>query len=479
MEAPIKNLKRTRIVATIGPASSSKGMLRSMMGAGMDIVRMNFSHSDYDAFLETLEKIRAVAKEQEKHVGILVDLQGPKIRVGKLGDEGLNLVEDKIVTMQAGVMSAGPGVIPVPYERMAYDVRRGDRILIDDGTKELEVLSTDGPIIKAKVLAGGRLKSFKGINVPTVTLSVEALTPKDEQDLRFALQHDIDFVALSFVRRVDDVQALRQAINRFLPKNMAPPAIIAKIEKHEALHHFDEILEEADGIMIARGDLGLETPATRVPLRQKELIAKCVVAAKPVITATHMLDSMQYNARPTRAEVSDVANAVIDHSDAVMLSGETAVGMYPAKTVEIMSQIIQDTEAGPLDDLMPHREAIGEPVPTAVAAVAVELARHINAAAILVTTHSGYSARAVSRFRPERPVFAATDEPRTRQQMLLSWGLIPLDVGYYRQSQEMVERALKMIEKKGFVKSGDAVVVVSGLKRKTGGYDSAVRVVQI
>jgi pyruvate kinase len=472
-------LKRTRIVATIGPASSSSSVLRNLVAAGMDVARLNFSHSDYDAFLDTLAKLRAAAKDEKKHVAVLVDLQGPKIRVGKLPGEGMDLIDDKIVTMQAGVMSANEGVIPVPYERMAHDVRRGDRILIDDGTKELEVLGVEGQLIKVKVLSGGRLKSFKGINVPTVTLSVEALTPKDEEDLRFALQHDVDFVALSFVRRVEDVRSLKRAIDRYLPKNMVPPGIIAKIEKHEALHHFDEILEEVDGIMVARGDLGLETPATRVPLRQKELIAKCVVAAKPVITATHMLDSMQYNLRPTRAEVSDVANAVIDHTDAVMLSGETAVGMYPVKTVETMAEIIRDTEEGPLDDLMPHREAVGEPVPTAVAAVAVELARHINAAAILVTTHSGYSARAVSRFRPERLVFAATDEPRTRQQLLLSWGIRPLDVGYYRQSQEMVERALKMIEKEGHVKPGDSVVVVSGLKRKTGGYDSAVRVVQV
>jgi pyruvate kinase len=367
----------------------------------------------------------------------------------------------------------------VPYARLAHDVRKGDRILLDDGTKELEVLGVNGSTIKTKVLLGGRLLSFKGINVPSVTLSVESMTKKDEEDLEFGLKQNIDFVALSFVRNAEDVTNLRAKIKKYLPEGIEPPAIIVKIEKHEALQNFDAILAETDAVMIARGDLGLETPATAVPLRQKELIAKCVVANKPVITATQMLDSMQRCPRPTRAEVSDVANAVIDHTDAVMLSGETAMGQYPEQAVLTMAEIIQQTEESPLDNLLPHCEAVGEPVPLAIAAAAVELARHISAAAILVTTHSGFSARAISRFRSETPVFAATDMPRSRQQMLLSWGINPIDVGSLEHPDKMASLALEELKKKHQIKKGDEVVVISGLKRPEGGYDSAIRIVEI
>lgn len=470
---------RTKIVCTIGPASSAQGTLQGMVRAGMDVARINFSHGDYDSNLGLLEKVRAAAEKAGRPVAILQDLQGPKIRVGTLPVEGLELIEDKYVHLQAGVASAEPGVIPVPYERLAYDLRAGDRLLLDDGTKELKVMSVRGPRIRAKVLLGGRLMSHKGINVPTVTLSVESLTEKDIEDLAFGLKHNMDFVALSFVRRATDVEALQKRIDKYLPEGVEPPAIIVKIEKHEALDNFAEILAAADGVMIARGDLGLETPATAVPLRQKELIAQCVVAGKPVITATHMLESMHTNPRPTRAEVSDVANAVIDQTDAVMLSGETAMGHYPVKAVETMAQIIRATEVAPLDALLPHSEAEGESIPTAVAAAAVTLARNISAAAILVTTRSGYSARQVARFRPERPLFAATDRVRTRQQLLLSWGIIPLDLDGYADPQAMSRRALAHLQKSKDVKKGDRVVVVSGLKAPRGSYESTVRVVEV
>jgi pyruvate kinase len=315
--------------------------------------------------------------------------------------------------------------------------------------------------------------------VPSVTLSVESLTAKDIEDLAFGLKHDIDFVALSFVRRAEDVKHLKERIAKYLPDGIELPAIIVKIEKHEALENFPAILAEADGIMIARGDLGLETPATAVPLRQKELIAQCVVAGKPVITATHMLESMRGSPRPTRAEVSDVANAVIDHTDAVMLSGETAMGHYPVKAVETMAQIITDTEDAPLDALLPAPEAVGEPASSAVAAAAVTLARNIGAAAILVTTRSGYSARQVARFRPRTPLFAATDRVRTRQQLLLSWGITPLDLDGYDDPQTMSRQAITDLLKNKQVKKGDSVVVVSGLKAPKGEYESAVRVVEV
>lgn len=454
-------------------------MLEKMMQAGMDVARINFSHGSHESNLQLLESVRRAAKKVHRPIAILLDLQGPKIRVGTLPPEGLELIEGQPATIQAGVASAGPGIIPAPYDRLAHDVSRGDRILFDDGTKEVEVVDVRGPMIRTKVLLGGRLLSHKGINVPTAGLSIESLTEKDEEDLAFGLKQDIDFVALSFVRRADDVENLQKKIKRHLPRDTAAPAIIVKIEKHEALVNFDAILEAADGVMIARGDLGLETPASRVPLHQKEMIAKCIIAGKPVITATQMLDSMQNSPRPTRAEVSDVANAVIDHTDATMLSGESAMGKYPLQAVSTMAQIIKDTEESPLDNLFPHREASGEPVPFAVAAAAVALARHINAAAILVTTHSGYSARAVARYRPLTPIFAATDHPRTRQQLVLSWGITPFDIDGYTTPEKMVEKSVAYVKKNYDLPAGSTIVVVSGLTRRSGGFDTAIRVIEV
>ena len=469
----------TKIVATIGPASSAQGILEDMMRAGLNVARINFSHGDYDSNLLLLDKVRAAALAAGKSVAVMQDLQGPKIRVGVIPGEGFDLIEGHIVRLHAGVVSAEDGVIPVPYERLAHDVRRGDRLLLDDGTKELEVVEKKGPIIRARVVMGGRLLSYKGINVPTVSLSVDSMTEKDDRDLEFGVQQNVDLVALSFVRRAEDVRLLKEKISRWLPEGMEPPGVIAKIEKHEALEHFDEILKEVDGVMIARGDLGLETPASRVPLRQKELIAKCVAAAKPVIVATHMLDSMQNNSRPTRAEVSDVANAVMDHADAVMLSGETAMGRFPVKSIQVMREIATDTEEPRVAGLETYEGTTAEPVPFAVASAAVGLARQTGAVAILVTTRSGFSARAIARLRPKKPIYAATDRLRTRNRLILSWGVEPLHVDGYDQPQLMAEEALRGLIAQKKVSRGDKVVIVSGLKaHEEGKYDSAVRLVE-
>lgn len=471
--------KRTKIVCTIGPASSAEATLKEMIALGMNVARINFSHGSPESNLALLEKVRRASKAAGLPVAILQDLQGPKIRVGTIPGEGLELIEGKIVTLQAGVQVADHGVIPLPYERMAHDLRRGDRILLADGTRELEVVEKKGNLLKAKVLLGGRLISHKGINVPTVSLSIESMTEKDNRDLIFGLKQNIDFVALSFVRNAEDVHNLRRKIKKHTPAGIEPPHIIVKIEKHEALENFDEILEATDAVMIARGDLGLETPVTRVPVHQKELIAKCVVAGKPVITATEMLASMEHNPRPTRAEVSDVANAVIDHTDAVMLSGESAMGRYPTRAVDTMAQVIRDTEESPLDNLMPHKDATGSPVPVAVGAAAVELARHIRAAAIVVTTKSGFSARAAASFHPEIPLFAATNSVRTRNQLLLSWGITPFVVEAFENSAKMSELALKEVQKTHGLLKGSTVVLVSGLAREKGRYDSTIRVVEL
>ncbi|MBI1833971.1 MAG: pyruvate kinase [Candidatus Andersenbacteria bacterium] len=471
---------RTKIVCTIGPASSSIGVLKDMVKAGMDVARLNFSHGDHDSNAELIEKVREASKSVGRPVAILLDLQGPKIRVGELPGEGLTLKEGSIVKLQAGVAVADRGVIPVPYDRLAHDLKRGDRILIADGTRELQVLDISGQMISAKVLLGGTLISYKGINVPSVALSIESMTEKDKEDLQFGLRYDLDFVALSFVRAAEDVKKLRAFIAKHISEDTLPPHIVVKIEKYEALKNFDEILEETDAVMIARGDLGLETPVTQVPLRQKELIAKCLIAGKPAIVATEMLASMEHNPRPTRAEVSDVANAVIDHTDAVMLSGESAMGRYPVKAVQVMADIIEQTEESPLDSLMPKPGITQETVPAALGAAAVELGRRISADAILVTTESGYSARMAARLRPEIPLFAATASPRTYKQLILSWGVTAIQAEGYGEPYQMVEEARKVMKKVYGIKSGSKVVVMSGLKREgKGGFDTALRVVEI
>ena len=434
--------KHTNIVCTIGPASSMVPVLKDMIEAGMNIARINFSHGSHEGNLELVEKVRDAAKQVGKEVAILQDLQGPKMRVGTLPGEGIELIEGKLITMQAGVQTADPGVIPVPYDRFAHDLSKGDRILFADGVREAEVVDVQGNMITAKVLLGGTLLSNKGVNVPTVTLSIDSMTEKDDEDLAFGLKQNIDFVALSFVRSGEDVRKLKEKIVKWTPEGVEPPQIIVKIEKHEALQNFDEILSETDAVMVARGDLGIETPVAKLPIHQKEIIAKCVIAGKPVITATEMMASMEYNPRPTRAEVSDVANAVIDHTDAVMLSGESAMGKYPVQVVKTMTEIIQQTEESPLDALMPHHDTAGEPVPSAVAAAAVELARHIGAAAILVTTKTGFSARQVARFRPELPIYAATPSARVCRQLLLSWGVSPFVIDGYGTPEKMVQDSL-------------------------------------
>src|SRR3989344_4631248 len=470
--------KHTNIVCTIGPASSMVPVLKDMIEAGMNIARINFSHGSHEGNLELVEKVRDAAKQVGKEVAILQDLQGPKMRVGTLPGEGIELIEGKLITMQAGVQTADPGVIPVPYDRFAHDLSKGDRILFADGVREAEVVDVQGNMITAKVLLGGTLLSNKGVNVPTVTLSIDSMTEKDDEDLAFGLKQNIDFVALSFVRSGEDVRKLKEKIVKWTPEGVEPPQIIVKIEKHEALQNFDEILSETDAVMVARGEINIETPVAKLPIHQKEIIAKCVIAGKPVITATEMMASMEYNPRPTRAEVSDVANAVIDHTDAVMLSGESAMGKYPVQAVRMMADIIEQTETSSLDDMSANISVVvDDSVASAVASSAVNLARNIKADAILVTTGSGYSARHIARLRPEMPVYAVTESPRVFRQLLLSWGIQPILIDGYHDPVRMVEASLKVLVAEQAFDRGSKFVIMSGLgKDSRKGFESMIRV---
>jgi pyruvate kinase len=449
-----------------------------MLKAGMDVARVNFSHGSAETNFALLAKLRSAAAKEKKDVAVMQDLQGAKLRVGRLPDKGLELLDGSTVVLLAGASSAEDGLIPVPYVTLAKEVKRGDAVLLSDGLLELTVIAVEGRRILTKVEVGGNLISYRGLTVPNRALAIEGFTDKDKADLILGINNNVDMVALSFVRTADDVRQLRKRINRLCGDSIEPPQVIVKIEKREAIDNFDDILEEADAVMVARGDLGLETAFERVPVMQKELIAKCLVAGKPVVVATHMLSSMTLKPRPTRAEASDVANAVIDHADALMLSEETAMGRYPVRSVKTMADIIEATESS-LDNLKPERDSKGVPTQLAVAAGAVELARQVRAAAILVTTRSGYSARAVARFRPEIPIMAVTDSVRVQKQLQLSWGARPIYVEGYTEPDKMVQRAIQIIKKDKRIDLSGQVVVVSGLKSGRSGWDPTVRVVKV
>lgn len=473
--------KRTKIVCTLGPASDSLSVLTRMMRAGMNVARLNFSHGTYEHHRLLMRHIRAAAKRAGKTIAILQDLQGPKIRVGELPKDGIVLKKGMRVTLSTAVTRSAGDPIPVQYRRLHEDVGKGDRLLLDDGNLELRVESVRNRTIAATVIQGGTLVSHKGINVPTAALSASPLTTKDQKDLVFGLHQGVDFVALSFVRKAPDVVQLRKLIRSHLPSGLTPPNIVVKIERREALENLDAIIAAADGVMIARGDLALEADAASVPLYQKTMIRKCLEAAKPVITATEMLGSMEEKLRPTRAEISDVANAVIDHTDATMLSGESATGAYPVQAVETMAHIIGDTEASPWDDLLvpPNIPRDAHPV-LAVSAAACRVSKDVGAKAIVAVTTTGFTARALARHRPSLPILAVTQNETVARQLALSWGIAPVFWSGMKEGAALREQVLKHLRQANIARRGDQVVFVAGLHvDHAPRWEEAVRVVKV
>jgi pyruvate kinase len=453
--------KQTKIVCTIGPASEKPEIMEKMIKAGMNIARLNFSHGTYANHAALIKNLRYAAKKAKMDIGILQDLQGPKIRVGLL-PKPIILKSGQAVVLTVDVTPSGEArdnnKIPVTYKGMASEVKGGHRILMDDGLIELEVQNIFKKDIRAKVKIGGPLSSHKGINLPDSLVKLSSLTPKDKEDVKFGLKKGVDFISLSFVKSKEDVLDLR----KILPKKN-PPFIIAKIEKHEAVKNFDKILEVVDGIMVARGDLAVEIPAEQVPVAQKDIVAKCLRAAKPVIVATQMLQSMTENPRPTRAEVSDVANAVIDHADATMLSAESATGKYPALAVETMSKIINNTEISRYDDLksntieiLKDSEALGE--------VAKILSETPKVKAVVVASESADIVRQISRFRPEAPIFSAVTDEKEGRGLMLSWGVKPFYLGKVRV-EKLAEKLLKLLKKQEFIKNKDKIILIKNGKR--------------
>ncbi|MBU0596849.1 pyruvate kinase, partial [Patescibacteria group bacterium] len=459
--------KRTKIVCTLGPASEKLAIIESMVKAGMNVARLNFSHGTHENHLQLLKNVRLVAKKTGEPVSVIQDLQGPKIRVGLLPKKGIVLKAGVIVSFDTSLNDYTDGVIPIDYSKLHEHVKKNERLLLADGKIEAKIVRVQGTRIDTEVVVGGLLTSNKGINVPDSKLSVGALTAKDKEDAFFGVKHGVDWMALSFVRDAKDVLDLRYLVKEYEKKLKIKPGqpikIIAKIERHEAIKNIKEIIEAVDGIMIARGDLGIETPASGVPLLQKRLIDLALDAAKPVIVATQMLDSMQNNPRPTRAEVSDVAGAVVDHTDAVMLSNETATGQYPTETVATMADIIREAEKSVYDDL-PLRKNKGkkQKIDTVISQMSRVVAEDVGAKIILAASISGETGRLISRYRPELPVVVATNTDRVQQQLNLSWGLVPFILPPCKTIEELVERSMIYLKKQKIVKTSDKIIVVAG-----------------
>jgi pyruvate kinase len=460
--------KRTKIVATIGPATRDPAVLRQLIEAGLNVARLNFSHGSYDDHAENIGNIRAIARELGVHVAILQDLPGPKVRTGAFGDrESIVLVPGARFVLTTEQVTGDDGRVSVSYPGLARDVTPGNHIYLADGALSLIIESTTETEIVTTVDVGGELRGKQGINYPDGTLQIDAVTDRDLEHLQFGLDHNVDWVAVSFVRNVGDVARVKDAI---AARGKTTP-VIAKIEKHEALDNIDEIVALADGIMVARGDLGIEIPLEQVPLVQKDLIARANRAAKPVVTATQMLESMIVNARPTRAEAADVANAILDGTDAVMLSGETARGAYPVEAVRVMATIARQVERQYPHEALKERRlyhAIGDAA-TAIAESAARITERLEIALIVTGTTTGNTARHIASFRPRTRIVALTPLLDVARRLAIVWGVESIVVQPYRYIETLIEIAEQRVIDDGLAASGETIAITSGMPVGEGG----------
>jgi pyruvate kinase len=468
VEAAPGALRRAKIICTIGPACDSEAMIRDLMCTGMDVARLNFSHGTHPEHARRIERLRRAARHLKRTVCILQDLQGPKIRTGRLKKgKAVLLNAGALLTITPRKVKGTAELIATDFARLAREVEPGARILLSDGRIELKVRSIRGDDVECEVLNGGTLGEQQGINLPGAAVAIPALTDKDKQDLKFGLKHGVDVVALSFVRSADDIREAKRLMREF---GKSVP-IIAKLEKPQAIEHLEEILEVANGVMIARGDLGVEMPPERVPIIQKLVIQRAGVWRKPVITATQMLESMTDNPRPTRAEASDVANAIFDGTDVVMLSGETASGRYPRETVAMMARIILEAEAS-IAQLPPpprrrreeHRYSIAETICESIAHAAEDLPMR----AIAVFTESGNTARMMSKHRPKVCIYAFSRKPEVCNRMNALWGVHPVHKKEWESAEAMLRTAEKELLPKGLLRPGDVLGLVAGTKLTSG-----------
>ena len=469
---PQHSLRRTKIVATIGPATSSPEVLRELIEAGATTLRLNFSHGTHDDHQRSIRLIRQVSFELNQPVGILQDLQGPKIRLGRFKDGSITLKKGDSFVLTSRLMPGTQEISSVTYELLADEVPAGAMILLDDGRVEMMVERVDKAAgeLHCKVTVEGVLSNNKGVNFPGVYLSIRAMTDKDRDDLTFGLDQGVDWVALSFVRNPQDVLEIKELIAS-AGKNVP---VIAKIEKHEAIEQMEAVLSLCDGVMVARGDLGVELPAEDVPVLQKRLIATANRLGIPVITATQMLDSMVSNPRPTRAEISDVANAILDGTDAVMLSNETAVGKYPVQAVETMARIANRIEREPR--LRSLEDMAGRSIPNSISQAVGRIAEQLDAAAIMTLTKTGSTARNVSKFRPSKPILAITPHVDVARQLQLVWGVRPLLVLNLPSTGQTFQAAMNVAQEKELLHQGDLVVMTAGTLQGVAGSTDLIKV---
>ncbi|MBI3803653.1 MAG: pyruvate kinase [Nitrospirae bacterium] len=447
--------RRAKIVCTLGPATASEEMIGRLIGAGADVIRVNFSHGAQEEHAEAIRRVRRVAEKKGKPVALLQDLQGPKVRVGSLKEKSIQLKRGAQVILLSRPAIGNEEAFSTDYPDLYKKVAPGDAILMNDGAIELRVLRVVDDQIYCKVVSGGMIQSHKGINVPGRDLGLPSLTAKDRADLAFGLAQGVDYIALSMVRRAEDLLAIKRLIRK--AKKDIP--VIAKLEQAMAIEHLDEIMKVADGVMVARGDLGVEIPLEQVPLLQKEIIRKANEAHIPVITATQMLESMIENPRPTRAEASDVANAVFDGTDALMLSAETAAGQYPVEAVQTMAKIIVAAESRA--PVMDRRLQQGLSVARAVSAAACQLAWQMDAKAIITSTLTGGAALRLSKYRPKNPILAFTPHPEIQRRMSLYWGVTPRPMPLLKSSDDIFKEFIQELGQSRSVRRGDLLVMVS------------------
>lgn len=474
------NLRKTKIICTIGPASCEKGVLRNLMKSGMDVARFNFSHGEYETFEKWLKNVEEVREELGLPVATLLDTKGPEIRLGTFKNpNGVILKEGQAFTLTIDEIEGNEERCSVSYKGLVNDVKNGTQILINDGLIALEVQSVKDKDIICKVTDGGLVTDKKGVNVPNVSLALPYLSEKDMQDLKFGAKMGYDFIAASFCRTGADIVYLRDFCHALGWNDVK---IIAKIENHEGVEHIDGIIKEADGIMVARGDMGVEIPFEQIPAIQKMIIQKVFQAGKIVVTATQMLESMINNPRPTRAEITDVANAIYDGTSAIMLSGETAMGKHPVEAVKTMALIAKTTE----DDIdyveqfeMLSPRGAKRDITSAISHATVTTAHDLNASAIITVTKSGTTARQISKFRPECPIISATTSDKVRRQNNLSWGVIPVMCEEKSNTDELFQHAVDVAVKTGIIGRGDVVVITAGIPLGQSGTTNMLKVHEV
>ncbi len=465
--------RKTKIVCTIGPASDSPRVIEELITAGMNVARLNFSHGSHEDHLKKIVAIRQISGRLEQPVTILQDLEGPRIRIGKVKEGGVELRPGERFFLTSREIVGDERGVSISYPLLPREVKTGDRILLADGTIELQVSKNNGQDIDCRVVMGGVLTSHKGMNFPTGTILAKAFTKKDHEDLLFGIQNGVDLIGLSFVKEASDIEVVKDV----LKKESANIGVIAKIERKEALEKIDEILLASDGIMVARGDLGVETPIEKIPNVQKRLIRKANVLGKPVITATQMLRSMVEQSLPTRAEVTDVVNAIYDGTDAIMLSEETAIGRYPVQAVEMMDKIAQAAEGEfPFDQFLKREFEKAADLPQALSNAASFLAEQVEAVAIVTPTESGSTTRWVSRLRPRQPVLALSRHLSTVRSLNLCWGVHPLLVSEWKDTDDMLERSKRISKELGMASAGDKIVIIAGVPISIPGTTNLIKV---